>query len=64
MKYGWEEVGLKSLNIYLISGKVKNTGRKVKPIGYSERTIYKDEGEQEWIKIRGLWWRFPEEVEF
>lgn len=66
MKYGWQEIesiGYSSKRISII-GNLHKTGRKVKPVRCSVRQIYKDDNSQLWVKIRGLFWRFPEEIDY
>jgi hypothetical protein len=69
IKYGWEELEgtsheHESKDKKTIVGKLSDTGRMVKPVRYSTRKIYVDEAGQEWVKIRGMHWRFPQEIEY
>ena len=47
-----------------IAGKLHKTERKVKPIRFGVRMIYRDDAGQEWVKINGEWWHFPKEIEY
>jgi len=65
-RYGWEE--LESIGAHrehtTIKGNLIDTGRTVRPERTGIRHIFKDDTGQEWIKIRGMWWRFPEQIEY
>ena len=66
MKYGWEELNEGGYNITPthIQGTLNNTSRNVRITRAGKRTIYQDTVGQQWVKIRNLWWRFPEQVEY
>jgi len=65
-EYGWQELkemGYNPKEICII-GSLFKTGRTVKPVRCSSRQIYKDEGNQEWVIIRGKYWRFPQGIDY
>lgn len=43
---------------------MKNTGRKANILRAGKRAIFVDENGQEWVKVKGKWWKFPEEIEY
>jgi len=47
-----------------IIGTLHKTGRTVWPVRTGRRIIYKDDAGQLWVKIRGDFWRFPEEIDY
>ena len=47
-----------------IIGKLRKTGRRVKPVCVPVRCIWIDEADQLWVKIFNKWWKFPEEIEY
>jgi len=66
MKYYWEIPTLaeRGIEIETIKGKLQRTNRKVKPYKESPRTIYKDDNNRLWVIINGIYWRFPEDIEY
>lgn len=42
----------------------KNGKKYVAVYRIGRRRKYIDETGQEWVKISGQWWRFPEEIEY
>jgi len=65
------ELGMHSLSntpfkskIVQVKGNLTKTNRKVKPIRYSSRSLYKDKSNQLWAIINGKLWRFPQEIEY
>jgi hypothetical protein len=65
--YGWQEIN-KLYNRQeqgpTITGKLEKTGRTVNAVRYGLRMQYIDEAGQRWVKLRSLWWRFPQEIEY
>lgn len=53
---------------FKIVGKLKKTERKQFTMNTSRsgsnKPVYKDEANQEFIKTRGFWWKFPEQLEY
>lgn len=47
-----------------VDGRLFKTERKVKPVGFGVRRVYSDGVGQLWVKLSGVWWRFPQEVEY
>lgn len=49
---------------YKIYGYLTKTQRTVKPVRVGKRRIMKDEKGQLFVKINGIYWKFPEEVDY
>ena len=47
-----------------VMGHLSPTDRTVKPVGSSVRKIWEDAAGQLWVKIKGLYWQFPDEIEY
>jgi len=47
-----------------IIGTLHKTGRTVRPVRTGVRVIYQDDAGQQWVKIPGKFWRFPEEIDY
>lgn len=50
--------------VFQVTGKLTGTNRKVKPVRYSSRSLYKDESNQLWAVIDSKLWRFPQDIEY
>ena len=49
---------------WTISGKLRRTSKKVKPVRSPIRAVHVDEKGQLWFKASNKWWKYPEEGEF
>jgi len=49
---------------FKIVGNLRKTNRKVKPIRVGTRQIMIDDVGQQWVKVFGKYWKFPEEIEY
>ena len=57
-------------NYHIPYGKIKksipgsNGKQTVNVVGVGKRTKYIDDSGQEWVKIKDVWWRFPQDIEY
>jgi len=64
--YGWQEcerAGYKGSRP-TVKGKLEPTDRTANIVGAGVRREYKDDSGQLWVKVRGAWWQFPQQVEY